>query len=161
MITAAFEWTFNKNYPDGITKKPKTIEAENAVTKELDRLINESQGKQKKIYKSLKNHISLDSLKPKIEQIGKDYAEIIEIFGKHLYSINHETLKYSEMGLRLSEQRNNFAHGNLDKDFVDLSILDLVYLERIIYAMQLKEYGLEKISIQRAINDLFSCHIRL
>ena len=76
-------------------------------------------------------------------------------------SMNKETLKYSEMGLRLSQQRNNFAHGNLDKDFIGLSLLDLIYLEYIVYAMQLKEYGVDNKSIQRAINDLFGCLLAL
>ena len=75
--------------------------------------------------------------------------------------MNNEKLKYSEMGLRLSQQRNNFAHGNLDKDFIGLSLLDLIYLEYIVYAMQLKEYGVKTTFIQQAINDLFGCSIAL
>lgn len=59
------------------------------------------------------------------------------------------------MGERLSSQRNNFAHGNLDKEFVGLSLLDLVFLEIVLYAMQLKYYGLEEIKIKKAINELF------
>lgn len=161
MITAAFEWTFKKNYPDGITKKPSTIKAEETATEALNGLDDASKGKLKGIYRFLRKLIGSNSLQTEIEQMGKDYAEIVDIFGKRLYSMNNETLKYSEMGLRLSQQRNNFAHGNLDKDFIGLSLLDLIYLEYIIYAMQLKEYGVEKISIQRAINDLFGCSIAL
>lgn len=161
MITAAFEWTFKKNYPDGITKKPATIKAEETAAEVLNGLVNDSKGKLKEIYRFLRKLIGSNSLQTEIEQMGKDYAEIVDIFGKHLYYMNNETLKYSEMGLRLSQQRNNFAHGNLDKDFIGLSLLDLIYLEYIIYAMQLKEYGVEKISIQRAINDLFGCSIAL
>lgn len=55
---------------------------------------------------------------------------------KHLYALNGKKLKYSEMGERLAAQRNNFAHGNLDKDFDELALLDLIYLELILYAMQ-------------------------
>lgn len=161
MITAAFEWTFKKNYPDGITKKPATIKAEKTATEVLDGLIDDSKGKLKDIYKFLRKLIGSNSLQMEIEQMGNDYSGIIDIFGKRLYSINKETLKYSEMGLRLSQQRNNYAHGNLDKDFIGLALLDLIYLEYIIYVMQLKEYGVENISIQRAINDLFGCSIAL
>ncbi len=150
-----------KCYPNGITKKSATIEAEKIAIEVLNRLVDNSREKLKEIYKFLKKFIGSSSLKTEIEQVGKDYAEIVNTFGKHLYSINNETLKYNEMGLRLSQQRNNFAHGNLDKDFDNLSPLDLMYLERIIYAMQLREYGVEKLSIQRAINDLFGCHISL
>lgn len=161
MITAAFEWTFKKNYPDGITKKSATIKAEKIATEVLNGLVNDSKGKLREIYKFLRKLIGSNSLQNEIEQAGKDYADIVDIFGKHLYSMNNEKLKYSEMGLRLSQQRNNFAHGNLDKDFIGLSLLDLIYLEYIVYAMQLKEYGVKTTFIQQAINDLFGCSIAL
>lgn len=161
MITAAFEWTFNKNYPNGVEKKPATIKAEETAFQVLSGLIDASKGKLKEIYKFLKKVIGSNSLQAKIEQVGKDYADIVDVLGKRLYSLNEEVLKYNEMGLRLSQQRNNYAHGNLDKDFIGLALLDLVYLEYIIYAMQLKEYGVEDILIKRAINDLFGCSLAL
>lgn len=64
-------------------------------------------------------------------------------------------LNYSKMGERLSQQRNNFAHGNLDKDFVGLSLLDLIFLEIVLYSIQLKYYDLEDVSIKKALNELF------
>ena len=161
MITAAFEWTFNKNYPSGVPKKPDSIKAENDATTTLTELINKSKGKLKEIYKFLIKLVGSNSLQSKIEQMGKDYDDIVGVFGKRLYSMNDEVLKYNEMGLRISKQRNNFAHGNLDKDFIGLSLLDLIYLEYVIYVMQLKEYGVESISIQRAINDLFGCSLAI
>lgn len=124
-------------------------------------MVDKSKGKLKEIYRFLRNLIGSNSLQTEIEQMGKDYADIVDLFGKRLYSINKETLQYNEMGLRLSQQRNNFAHGNLDKEFIGFALLDLVYLEYIIYAMQLKEYGVETLSIQRAINDLFGCSIAI
>lgn len=59
------------------------------------------------------------------------------------------------MGERLANQRNHFAHGDLDKDFIGLSLLDLIYLEYVIYAMQLKHYGIGNDCIIKSINDLF------
>ena len=161
MITAAFEWTFNKNYPNGVNKKESTIEAEDSIITKITELVDASTGKRKEIYKFLRKLVRSDMLQSKIEQVGKDYGEIIDVFGKHLYSINDEVLKYNEMGSRISQQRNNFAHGNLDKDFIGLSLLDLIYLEYVIYAMQLKEYGVENMLIKRAINDLFGCHLAI
>lgn len=89
----------------------------------------------------------------KITFVGKNISNVIDMFGKQLYDLNGEELNYSLMGERLSSQRNNFAHGNLDKEFVGLSLLDLVFLEIVLYAMQLKYYGLEE--IKKAINELF------
>lgn len=102
-----------------------------------------------------------NSLQSKIVQVGKDYSEIINLFGDYLYSLNNEKLIYCEMGERINIQRNNFAHGNLDKDFIGLSLLDLIFLEYIVYALQLKHYNIDDSKIQTAIKNLFHCKILL
>ncbi len=79
MITAAFEWTFKKKHPDGISKKPTTIKAEETATKKLSELVDGSKGKLKKIYKFLRKLIGSNSLQAEIEQTGKDYADIIDV----------------------------------------------------------------------------------
>lgn len=161
MVTAAFEWTFNREYPDGIKKSEARIIAEQVAFEDISKLKDNASGKLKEIYKYLLKHTHDDSLKPKIIQVGQDYSEIISAFGNHLYSINNENLDYSEIGTRIAEQRNNFAHGNLDKEFIGTSLLDVIYLERIIYAMQLKKYRIENMQIQKAINDLFGAHLAI
>ncbi len=155
MITAAFEWEFKKLFPNGIKKKVKKIEAEQIVEIEIQKLIDENKGEVRKIYKFLRNLIKSDSLESKINYVGKNLSDIIDLFGNHLYELNGEKLKYQEMGMRLSTQRNNFAHGNLDREFVGNSLLDLLFLEIVVYVMQLKRYDITKYSIQMAINELF------
>ena len=159
MITAGFEWEFKRNYPEGIKKSKKRLTAEKDATDTLDNLIETNSGKLKTIFKFLKRLIKSDSLESSIVQYGKDYGEFSNIFGNHLYSLNGETLNYTEMGTRLSKQRNHFAHGDIDQEFIGLSLLDLIYLEYIIYIMQLKYYGVEIEQIQKAINELFRCNI--
>jgi predicted nucleic-acid-binding Zn-ribbon protein len=161
MITAAFEWEFSRQYPEGCTKSKATIDAEKDVSNEIQKLIEKVSGKRKKICKFIKRLIKSSPLQKEIIQIGKDYSNIIDVFGNHLYQINGEELKYSEMGQRLSDQRNHFAHGDLDKDFIGLSLLDLVFMEYVVYAMQLKYYNLSDIEIQRSINELFRCRLAI
>lgn len=159
MITAAFEWEFKRLYPDGIKKSENTIIAENEVSEEIQHLIDNTTGKKKKILKFLHRLVRSDSLQTEIVQIGKDFSTVIDIFGNYLYRINDAELNYSNMGQRLSSQRNHFAHGDLDKDFIDLSLLDLIFLENIVYAMQLKYYDVDDKEIQRAIKELFRYYI--
>ena len=161
MITAAFEWEFKRNYPEGIEKRQKTKEAEENVTKIIDNLIKDNSGKSKDILKFLKKLIKTDNLESRIVEYGKQYGTISDIFGNNLYNINDEQLNYKKMGKRLSDQRNHFAHGDIDKEFIGLSLLDLIYLEYVIYIMQLKFYGLDDDKIKNAINDLFRCNIAL
>ena len=155
MITAAFEWEFRRIFPKGVKKEVGKIKAEEQATQMLQELVDESRGELKSIYKYLQKSIGFNPLSGKITFVGKNLAEIIDIFGEYLYGLNNEKLNYSKMGERLSQQRNNYAHGNLDKDFVGLSLLDLIFLEIVLYAMQLKYYGLEDIKIKKAINELF------
>lgn len=161
MITAAFEWEFRRIFPEGVKKKEAKIKAEEQAKQVLQGLIDSSKGELKSIYKYMQKNIGSSPLSGKITFVGKNLVEIIDMFGKYLYSLNGEDLNYSEMGERLSQQRNNYAHGNLDKDFVGLSLLDLIFLEIVLYAMQLKYYGLEDIKIKKAINELFHKNIMI
>ncbi len=160
MITAAFEWEFNKLYPNGVKKKTQTIKAEEQASVVLTELINQNSGKLKDIYKSLlKNGIGFSPLQAKIQQVGKDLDNIISPFGKYLYALNSTELKYNKMGERLATQRNHYAHGNLDQEFDGLAFVDLIFLERVIYAMQLKNLGVSDKNIKESINDLFHCNL--
>ena len=155
MIIAAFEWEFQRIFPEGVKKKEGTLNVEEDAKQVLQGLIDNSTGEIKGIYKYLQKSIGFSPLSRKITFVGRNLADIIDVFGKHLYDLNDEELNYSQMGERLSQQRNNYAHGNLDKDFVGLSLLDLIFLEMMLYAMQLKYYGLENIKIKRVLNELF------
>lgn len=155
MITAAFEWEFHRAYPDGVPKKEAAIKVENEAGEAIQSLIDSSSGKLKRKYQFLKKLIKSDSLQAEIVKMSEDFDKVIGNFGKHLYHLNGENLVYSEMGQRLAEQRNHFAHGDLDKDFIGLSLLDLIYMEYVIYAMQLRFYGIDDINIQKSINELF------
>lgn len=161
MITAGFEWEFKRNYRNGIRKSNTTKEAEEKVNEIIQDAIDKNVGKVKKKLKFIKRFVNFNSLEDKIKEYGNDYNEISDIFGKRLYSINNEILNYNDMGKRLAEQRNHFAHGDIDKEFIGLSLLDLIYLEYIIYIMQLKYYKVDIYNIKRAINDLFGCNIAL
>lgn len=60
------------------------------------------------------------------------------------------------MGFDLALERDYLAHGNLKNDYKIKSALPLIYLEYLIYSIQLKLFWAEDKSIQNAICDLFS-----
>lgn len=161
MVTAAFEWEFRRLYPDGVKKSDAKIAAENSVSEEINKLVDSTSGRKKSIYKFLKKLVKSDSLQSEVIQIGKDFSKIIGIFGDRLYSLNGYELNYNEMGKRIADQRNHFAHGDLDKEFIGLSLLDLIYMEYMIYAMQLKHYGVADLEIQKSINELFKLNFAI
>ena len=161
MITAAFEWEFHRRYPNGVPKKESTVQLEMQAEEEIQKLISTSSGKLKKKFQFLKKLIKSDSLQTEIIKLGEDFDSIIGEFGHYLYEINNEKLNYNEMGKRIADQRNHFAHGDLDKDFIGTSLLDLMYMEYIVYALQLKKYDVANDDIRKAINDLFGLEFNL
>ncbi len=155
MITAAFEREFDRMHPGGIPKSKKREDVETQAINLLQKLVEENEGKLKKEFKRLKKLVQSTTLETKIIKIGEEIDPIVGIFGKTLYENNGEKLDYKKMGKRVADERNAFAHGNLDKKFAQESLIDFIYLQYIIYAMQLKNYGIEDMQIQRAVNDLF------
>lgn len=161
MTTAAFEWEFKKLFKNGIPHSRKTIEAKENSTNEIKNLIKKSKGKEKKIYKNLLKFISLEGFAENLDYTCNSLNEIIYPFGKKLYELNNEELDYKKMGERLSQQRNHFAHGDLDKEFIGLALLDLIFLKEIVYAMQLKRFEIPNENIKRSLNELFNAGIQL
>ena len=146
-------------YPDGLQKRDSVIKAERSVSELLQQLIKEKRGEEKKKLKFLSKLVSSDNLSSEIVYIGKELGDVIDPFGQYLYKNNDEELNYIKMGERVAQQRNNFAHGNLDKEFIGLALLDIVFLQMIVYAMQLQRIGLDDLQIRGAINTLY--HINL
>ena len=161
MVTAAFEWEFKKIYKDGIPCSESTIKAKQKAQKNIECLVENSTGKEKKIYKNLLKFISLEGFSENLKYVCNNLDEIIRPFGERLYSLNNEKLNYDEMGERLAMQRNHFAHGDLDKEFIGLSLLDLIFLKEIVYAMQLKRLGISDENIKKCINKLFNAGLAI
>lgn len=159
MITSAFEWEFQRMNPDGLAKSESRRLAEESVSAEIEILIKSKSGKEKEIYKFLKKLIGAASLQSEIVSVCDELEPVIGSVGEYLYSINKMHLDYSEMGRRLADQRNHFAHGDLEKDFIGTSLLDLVFLEYIVYAMQLRYYEIPDENIKKALKRLFHFNI--
>lgn len=120
---------------------------------------NSNIGKRREIYRFLSKLVRSDSLNSKIIYSFNDLSAIASIFGNHIYSINGEELLIKDVAKRVATQRNNFAHGNINNQFIGLSLLDIIFLERFIYIMQLKRIGLDDLKIKKAVNNLFKCNL--
>ena len=157
MITAAVEWMFKNLYPEGLRHSDKTLKAQEKVREELENKVIESTGEIKKQYKFLQKLVGSDSLSQKIVQIGEDYDALLSEIGRYLYNINNlkEEFDYTKIGSRIQNQRNNFAHGNLDKEFEETAALDVIFLEKVIYLLQLSSYGLDDDTMLKQVKRLF------
>lgn len=157
MLVAAFEWEFKQLFKNGLPHSESTINVQNKIKNNIKEILNNKdvKGKERKIYKNLLNFIDLEGLSEKIIYTCKTLNSIIIESGKKLYKLNNQELNYIKMGDRLSKQRNYFAHGDIDKDFIEDSLLDLIFLKEIIYAMQLKRFNVPDDNIKKCIRKLF------
>lgn len=159
MIVSAFEWEYRQLFPDGVVKSQKRIEAEDEVWNALESLRKPSSGRVRKLFKDLRDHVRDNNLADKIMHVISELNTLVDPFGKYLYSINETQLDYKRMSERLATQRNNYAHGNLDKEFDEITILDLMLLQKIVCIMQLKRVGVCDLGIKKAIKHLYHLNI--
>jgi hypothetical protein len=104
-----------------------------------------------------KSEVSLD------ERLRKAFSDNFELL-KDFISDNYNKYRIKEdkiedITLRLQEQRNNFAHGNIDKEIDSITILDLRIVELLLYTMRLKDLGVENENIKSAIRSLFNIQV--
>lgn len=129
----------------------------------LDELYTKSARKVKDICEKLKKELHSDTLARKIEIFGKEYQELIEPVGIYLYEINgcEKFFDYKKIGERIAAQRNNIAHGNLTGEPKEIIRLDLSYLEKMVYILQLSNYHIDNITILKQIRKLFEINFEV
>jgi len=158
LITAAFEYNFNKIYDIPLSSKQETVKNDllDAI-KELPEnksYNNELKKKHKYFIKLISN--TKTNLSNKIQYALKDLNQILKPFIEYLYNLNNQNFEYSAIGERLQEQRNNFAHGNIDKELKSEIILDITVLEWVNYAIVLKGFGYSEHQITSLIARIFN-----
>ena len=168
MVTAGFEWQYKYFYQ----KEIEELEANkfkdlrkciiDSFQKEIDKNTGKEKGYLKYVQKSFKSyHVPLSS---KIQKTFEKFDNELKDFVVNLYEINKVPKKdynYSNISKRLEKQRNDFAHGNIDKEVNPLLVLDLYTLEWLIYVMVLDHVGMSKENIKKSINNLFKRNMPL
>ncbi len=155
LITAAFEWEFERKYPEGIKHKNKTIEARELVKEHLNNQINKNTGKAKEIFKYLLDDVDNDTLSSKFNHAYGHMEDILKNYTKNLYEENKEKFDCIKCGERIAKQRNNFAHGNIEQEFIGTSILDINLLEKMVYLLQFSHYDIDMNDIKKEFGNLF------
>lgn len=160
MATAGFEWQFRSTYRElsNETEDKYKVQREELLNF-LEKKIDENTGKRKKYFKSYRSLLlrSNMTLADKINWALSEFNNELDLFIRHLYNLNGVSeVKYQDICERLQTQRNNIAHGNIDKEFDSYVILDLLVLEWLYYAMVLNDIGISRGNIKLAINKLFN-----
>lgn len=153
IISSAFEWEFNQLFPNGVEHKKKTVETIQNIKEKLKNISTEDR-KEKNIMDNVIKHIGEDNLESKIIFANNKLREISNMFLEQLCNYNKINNK-NEIFTSLQKLRNDCAHGNMDIDLKADGFVGIIYLERLIYIMQLKRLGLDVDKIKMAVDELF------
>ncbi|WP_289116844.1 HEPN domain-containing protein [uncultured Dubosiella sp.] len=160
LITSAFEWTYKRIYSNQNMQSEERKQANEAAINELEKLKKNSMGREKKWYKKFINEIKSDhqeSLQSKIERVGKDYENVLGRYCEGMaLRLKTNNFDFVEIGEEIAHQRNNFAHGNIDKEFKEEALPAVIILEYMVYCMQLRSFGFSDEQIISSINQLFN-----
>ena len=160
IVSSAFEWEFSQLFPDGVKHRDAKINQIEEIKKDLLQLFNNYNKQKKKIIDKILENIGKDNLESKLIYTNEELKDVSEIFLQHLCGLNHIENK-NKIFTNLQKLRNDFAHGNMEIDIDSDGFVGIIYLERLVYAMQLKRFGLDDNNIKKAINKLFGSNIAL
>lgn len=156
MILSAFEREFRNIYGQDVRRADEYKQIKSEVIKLIEGFADTLGGKQRKyakgFAKGIKNSDSSygDNLKFALE----DCRSIMEPFITRRFEGSYEEI-INDISININEIRNGIAHSRLDLELEARNLVDIQFVEEMLYAIRLKKIGIDKTVIQRAINELF------
>ena len=160
IVSSAFEWEFKQLFTNVVEHTKTKINKMEEIKNDLLQLSVNYDKQKNKVIKKIVEDVGRDNLESKIIYTNKKLSNISEIFLQYLCNLNYIKNK-NKIFTNLQKLRNDFAHGNMDIDIDSDGFVGIIYLERLIYIMQLKRFGLDDENIKKAINKLFGGNIAL
>lgn len=151
----AFEREYRNIYSNKFKRSDiyETTKAE--VLETLSSLKNKYTGKKKNYIKKFIMSISKseNSYSDKMRTALTDCENILLPFLEYDYE-NYSLNTIEEISDRINDLRNDTAHGNMDLIIKPIHISDFHTLENLLYAMRLKDIGIDFITIRKCIKYL-------
>lgn len=160
IVSSAFEWEFKQLFPNGVEHKQTKLNKIGEIKNDLLQLSSNYGNPKNKMIDKIIEDMGKDNLESKLIYANKKFKSVAEVFLKHLCALNHIENK-NKIFTNLQKLRNDFAHGNMDIDIDSDGFVGIIYLERLVYIMQLKRFGLNDDNIKKAVNRLFGGSIAL
>lgn len=161
MVLAAFERTYGHIHGKDTERSEEYVEIKAKVVALIEQLQKENTGKRKKAAKTLKDYVFNrdSSFSTNAAYALKDCAEIMMPFVKKRYKGDYNSV-VDEISDRIGVVRNGVAHCKLDFELEAIHLSDILIMEELLYAMQLKHIGLSTHECHIAIGRLFRENIR-
>lgn len=152
---AAFEREFHDIYGVDYGRSEKYITTKNEAIQLLKNEADKHSGDKKKYYKSFATTITKtdNSYEQRLEHALKDCREEMKISIANTYRNEIET-KIADFPRRMNALRNDSVHANSNWQIEPININDFSVLEDLIYAIRLKNVGIDTRSIQKCLASL-------
>ena len=156
MVLAAFERVYGNIYGKDTDRSDEYIEIKAKVVDLIEQLRIENTGKRKKAAKTLKDYVfNRDaSFSSNTAYALKDCADVMKPFVKKRFKGDYDDV-VEEISERIGVVRNGVAHCKLDFELEAVHLTDILIMEELLYAMQLKHIGLTTYECHKAIGRLF------
>lgn len=148
-LASAFEREFRESHPNGVEHSNKTQRANEAARVALNKTIEELTGKPKDKVKYLLARLDDDSLSTRIRFACKKLPEDIR------HSVfNHTKVnpKYTQVGNRFTNMRNDIAHGNEPRQSLGDIREEYKLMVRLVFVMRLMRLEIPNEDIVRLLN---------
>lgn len=156
----AFESEFSNLCNEYTVRSDEYNKIKDEILEYLNQIRESKTGKEKKYVKEFikKIEITENSLSNKIKKTLEYCEEIMDPFLKEIFREYNNEIQ-EEMCDRMNGLRNNFVHGNMEFDIMPKDINYFKVIELLLYAVRLKHAGLNKVEIQKSLNDLKGYHL--
>lgn len=133
-LTSAFEREFRKLFPEGVKHRAKTQRnselAKNAICEAAENLASEP----KRILLRLSERVSEDNLATRIRYACKSLTDEV---AEAVFRSTGANRKYTQLGNKITELRNDIAHGNEPKHELRSIANEYRLLVNLVFAMRL------------------------
>ena len=152
---AAFEREFSDIYGIDYGRSEKYTSTKKEAIQLLKNEADKHSGDKKKYYKNFAKMITKtdNSYKQRLEHALKDCREEMKFSIANTYMNEIET-KLAEFPSRMNDLRNDSVHANFNWQIKPINISDFSILEDLIYAIRLKNVGIDTHSIQKCLANL-------
>ena len=157
MILASFERVYGTIYGKDTDRSQLYIDTKDEIVGLISEYVKSCSGKKKEYAKSIRKFVeNLDSsFASNVSYALKDCIDIMTPFIKKRYKQCDNDI-IDAISKRLGIIRNGVAHCRLDFDLEPIHMKDLLIMEELLYAMELKHIGLAIDVCGNAVSNLFN-----
>lgn len=156
----AFEREYSNLYNLEIERSEEYMQVRDEIIATLEVLKKNHSGKKKKYVNEFLRSFSKAEIKygDRMNKALRDCEDVLLPFLQYTYS-NYTSDTIDEVCERMNKLRNDVVHGNMRLEVEPIHLRDFATLENLLYAMRLKNLGVSKTNIQKAIRELKDYHI--